>query len=153
MELVKHAKRVNLRSHSTRIWNYKKSISQSQKRGLLTLFKPSCFFFFKDKIKSVSPEKKNQTTKRAYSETRQNKLQSSHTNARWLHLSAFHKSSKGYVSLPYSTLKTSLISHFFASLASKITWRLWRVKRKLRTQITVPQGNFTNMGFVFSLAF
>ena len=59
------------------------------------------------------------------------------------------KSSKGYVQLSYSRLKTSLISHFFASLVSKITKRLWQVKRKLRTQITVPQGNFINMGFSF----
>ena len=63
------------------------------------------------------------------------------------------KSSKGYIQLSYSRLNTSLNSHFFSSLVSKITKRLWQVKRKLRTQITVPQGNFINMGFSFLSVF
>ena len=33
MELVKHAKRVNLRSRSTRIWNYNKSKKPQLEEG------------------------------------------------------------------------------------------------------------------------
>ena len=52
--------------------------------------------------------------------------------------------------MSYSRLKTSLISHFFASLVSKITKRLWRVKSKTENADHSSIGQFYQHGLFFS---
>ena len=62
------------------------------------------------------------------------------------------KSSKGYVQLSYSRLKTSLISHFFSLLVSKITKRL-AGKKKTKNADYSSIGQFYQHGLFFSQRF